>query len=122
MRGDVVDVLLELAVHRGAKAASPCLSLPKMFHDGIGMGAGLTAVGRLVVLIHRVRPPEALVTVRAGVFSRSLVEFLLVSLPVELPLECLIAGCAPKFCIGGWGRRRRYGASSRGRGKYAVAT
>lgn len=106
VHGDVVDVLLELAVQGGAEAAAPGPPLPQVLDDGLGVRARLAPVGGLVVLVERVGAPEALVAVRARVLSRSLVELLLVPLPVELPLEGLVTGRAPELCFRRQGCRR----------------
>lgn len=91
MRCHVVNVLLELPVQRGAEPASPCLPLLRILDDRLGVRTCLAPVGALVMLVERIGSPEALVTVRTRIFPPPLVEFLQVPLPIEFPLECLLA-------------------------------
>ena len=100
VNGDVVDVLLELPVQRGAKPTAPCFPLLRIPHYRLSMRTRLAPVSTLVVLIKRIGPPETLIAIRTWVLPPPLVELLQVPLPVELPLERLIARRAPKLAVG----------------------
>ena len=95
----MVNVLLKLAVQRGAETTAPSLSLLHVLDYSVSVWASLAAMGRLVVLIEGVGSPKALVAVGARVFAPSLMEFFLVAFPVEFALECLVARRAPELAI-----------------------
>ena len=126
--GDMLVVLLQLAVHSGAEAATPSPPLHHVLDDGVRVRARLAAVGRLVVLVEGVGAPEALVAVGARVLAPALVELLLVPFPVELALERLVARRAPVAGLGHDRRRAaakgpadgRHGALARGIGEDRV--
>lgn len=59
-------------------------------------------MGILVMLIEGIRAPKDAVAVRAGVTFVTLVELILVPLPVELSLKGNVAECAP-VSAGGFG-------------------
>lgn len=88
--GDVFVVLLKLGVHGGAEAASPSPSLPHVLDHAVRVRTRPAAMGRLVVLVESIGAPKALVTVGARVLPPSLVKLLLVPLPIEFALECLV--------------------------------
>lgn len=117
----VVDVSLELAVQRRAEPATISPPLPHRPHHHLRVRARLTTMSGLVVLIECVGAPEALVTAVAGVFARAVVEFFLVSLPIELALEGLIAGSAPELGLARGVRRGGDGAARRRRREAAIA-
>lgn len=95
MRCDMFVVLLEFGVHGGTEAAPPSSSLPHVFDNSIGMGTCFAPMRRFVMLIKGVWSPEALITIWAWIFPPSLMELLLVPLPVEFALERLVTRCAP---------------------------
>lgn len=66
----------------------------------LSVRAGRAPVCVLVMLVEGVGAPEDAVAVRAGVTLMSLMEFVLVPLPVELALETDIAECAPVRTLG----------------------
>jgi len=113
-------VPLELAVQRGTEATTIRPPLLHRFHDHFGVRAGLAAMSRLVVLVESIRAPEALVTAVARVFTRAVVELLLVSLPIELALEGLVTRRTPKLGIGRGIGRRGNGTAHRRRRETAV--
>lgn len=112
-----------------AEAAGPVLSLSKELDDFFGVWAGCATMTLLVMLIKGVGPPETSVAagLRARVLPPSLVELVLVALPVVLALEARLAGGAPvdillinvaagadrssvhDGCTGGRGHLRRHG-------------
>lgn len=108
----VVDVSLELAVQCRAEAATISPSLSHRPHHHLRVWACLTTMSGFVVLIERVGTPKTLVAAVTGVFARAVVEFLLVSLPIELALEGLIAGSAPEL---GLARGVRHGGDGAAR-------
>ena len=91
--GHVLDVALAGRVERRAEAAGPVLAFAEKLDHLVGMGAGLAAVALLVVLVERVGAPETAVAARLGarVLPPSLVELVLVALPVVLALEASLA-------------------------------
>lgn len=91
MQADVVDVPIHGWQESGAKAAGPGALLARVLDDLVGMGAGFAVMARLVVLVEGIGAPEHSVAVGAGIFLVSLVEFILVSLPVKFSLELGIA-------------------------------
>lgn len=75
VRRYVVDVLLELPMQCCAEPTTPCLALLGVLNYRLGMWTCLASVGALVVLVKRIRSPEALVAVWTRIFPPSLVEF-----------------------------------------------
>lgn len=95
--GNVLDVTLAGRVQGRAEAASPVLALAKKLDHLFGVWAGFASVALFVVLIKRIGTPEAAVAAgfRARVLPPTLVELVLVPLPVVLALEARLARCAP---------------------------
>lgn len=133
MGRDVLVVFLEFGVHSGAKPASPGSSFSHVLDHAIGVRTRFAPVCGFVMLVERVRTPEALVTIGAWVFPPPLVKLLLVPLPIELALERLVTRSTPVFGLRGcrvrccWlgeraanGGCRTEGGSCGGRGQDAL--
>lgn len=125
MACDVLDVTLTSRVQRRAEATSPVLTLAQKLDHLLGMWARLATVALLVVLVERVRTPEAAVAARfrAWVFSPTLVELVFVALPIVFPLKAGLARCAPvNVLLGGGGGSGGNGGTvdERGAGRWCV--
>lgn len=94
---NVLDVAFAGWVKSGAEAASPVLALSQKLDHFFGVRAGFASVALLVMLVERVRAPEATVAAgfRAGVFSPALVKFVFVAFPVVLAFKASLTRGAP---------------------------
>lgn len=117
--GDVVEVAVSAGEESSTEPAGPRSFPLRVLDDALGVRAGGTAVGVLVVLIEGVGAPEDAVAVGAWIPLVPFVELVLVSLPVELALESHVAKGAPESPwsfgrssvagLGCWCSRRRCG-------------
>lgn len=85
---------------RTAESTSPSRPPLRIPDHLLGVRAGRAPVCVLVMLVKRVGAPEYAVAIRAWVALVSLVEFVLVPLPVELALETDVAERAPVRALG----------------------
>lgn len=91
--GHMFNVSLARRVKGRAEATSPVLALAEELDHLFCVGTRLAAVALLVVLVERVGAPETAVAawLGAGILSPTLVELILVTLPVILSLEAGLA-------------------------------
>ena len=96
--------MVEISVPGAHKctAESTCPTCPPLRVPDhlLGVRAGRAPVGVLVMLVEGVGAPEGAIAVRAGVALVSLVEFILMPLPVELALETDVTEGAPVRTLG----------------------
>lgn len=93
MPGHVLDVSLARRVKGRAETTGPVLALAEELDHLFCVGTRLAAVALLVVLVERVGAPETAVAawLRAGILSPTLVELVLVTLPIIFSLEAGLA-------------------------------
>jgi hypothetical protein len=91
------DVTFPCRVKGRTKAASPILALPEELDNLFRVWASLAPMTLLMMLVKRVGTPKAAIAAwfRAGIFSPTLVELVLVSLPVIFSLETCLTRRAP---------------------------
>ena len=91
----MVEIPVPGSHKRTAETTAPTRPPLRIPNHLLGVRAGRASMCVLVVLVEGVGAPEDAVAVRAWVALVSLVEFVLMSLPVELALETDVAECAP---------------------------
>lgn len=87
--GNVLNMTFSRGVESRAKAASPVFALSEKLDNFLRVRACSTAVALLVMLVERVRTPEAPIAARlwTRILPPAFMEFILVALPIVLALE-----------------------------------